>query len=308
MRNGIKKYVIASIPIIFGCLFGISNWYNLIENCYTYSNQTYNCEEFEPNELVSFWFENVKIDWNLDFSTNNEEITQIFATKKQVNSNTYSRSLYWNNWRLTFVAWNTSNWNNNVIREYSGACVWDSNVYSSCLTIMTENPTWLTNIDTVYADIQWKTLTKIYYNHQSGNYQNIAMCFVYWNDNYWFCVWLWYYTTNPNTQSFRLITSNIINNNIILNASDLYDYINTNSSLTLSNSPIQWGTSWWGETTTETTTILWQCPTINEILSTYSSNYNTWICYSATRLLTQTWIVNTTAQTYLNYTQHLHDG
>lgn len=321
MRNGIKKLFLTSLFVIFGMCFNSSFGYTQIDNCYTSTsnaNRHWVCRIFERDEIfkitstttewttITFW---AKLDtnWKPMFIVNN-----VFElNSKQRDSNSilyYNQSWYYNYFQSL---WNIGENDSYEIysfelnKLYCAIESWDSAMYQKC----SQPPKWLWWTSTV-NDINeyiWNavmTWYRITFADRTTIYtwQIYAVCPMF--DN-WFEFCIQFDSSYNNALSAQWTRTKLdwtrdSSEEVLAYLSNNYPIYDTPFTI-----------NWVNNTTTETTPILWQCPTIKEILSTYSSNYNTWICYSATRLLTQTWIVNTTAQSifelYPTFTWWLED-
>lgn len=312
MRNGIKKLFLTSLFMIFGLCFNSSFAYTEIENCYD-TNKL--CRDYGVNE---------------SYNTNGATISY----GAYLNTPWYSKTFmvqydYTNSSSITFkirqYLFYNENWYYTIIQAFQRETSPQKTsiyVYSwsswYCIPEENNNRCWMASnsfkpynksIELVNSWINGSMMTwyRIMFRDSTPNLVHV-ICPMFEN---------WFMFCMP----FRQQTNNgVISNNAnywLPTRTNPYsdytppfddrDYISSN--YTIWNTPFT--TTEPQETTTETTTIIWQCPTINQILSTYSSNYNTWICYSATRLLTQTWIVNTTAQSifelYPTFTWWLDD-
>lgn len=317
MHNGIKKLFITSLFVIFSLCFNSSFAYTQIDNCYYqpwYATYKWTCRDYEINELISteydtwgtiyydgnFYYNGtLNILWYKQYFENSSHswYTSTYLIYNEFSWTTMFNGIEYNDLWKTSIYLQT--WTE---AKYCTFNTWDSNAWAVCATPRANKAQYNKTVQQVQEWINWASLTwfRVYYwassSIQVPNVQTIiAICLSF--DN-WFNYCMPFETHTENnmwntmTRAWYTTQTKIVNeqSGIIPLNYILENYTKYPNPFEFEHQEIP--TTW----KTETTTILWQCPTIREILSTYWSEYNTWICYSATRLLTQTWIVNTTAQ------------
>ena len=232
MRNGIKKYVIASIPIIFGCLFGFSytnastawvnvpvGWEQIIDNSWIW---------IAPDNNWNFNWYSSDILKNVIFWKNSTKFAFYYYTPDGI--------WYYNNAGWTPTTNNSRYW---LVERYQ--ITW----YNNYLTYNSNNfwyATWNTREEVQALWLKQWDITDIAYVYPTNStdrwFYNFGACLRSENKDVSICFWC--SSSNSNCQI------NTWADNIITYDNSSIAWFESIPDTYLNNSPFAW---WWWETT-----------------------------------------------------------